>query len=370
MSSPADRDDVVRAARSLRRWAEETGVFSQGRSTGTLTRAQLGGPGSMFSAGAAEAFVSKPITAVGYAASERGDPRVYLYTRRKLTRAEEAGLADNGLGIPVTFRVAQPLSVSTPTAASRVPVLYRDGRLCCGSSISVGNTREAGTLGALLRGNGSTLYGLSCNHVTGGCSNSRVDMPIVAPGILDVGAAAPHPRTIGLHRQALQFIQGDPSSVPAYLDNEDAAVFEITDPGTVSSWQGDAYDTPADVEEPEEGAPVEKVGRTTGHTRGYVESRLVGPQRIDYDLVVHHSAEEGITFKGTVYFEPVYIVRGSGGGFAINGDSGSIVVQREAGAEPKAAVGLVIGGRGHEETYMVPLKAVLDKLGLSLVTGL
>jgi hypothetical protein len=86
-------------------------------------------------------------------------------------------------------------------------------------------------------------------------------------------------------------------------------------------------------------------------------------------LTVYHSAEENITFKGTVFFEPVYIIRGYDGGFAIEGDSGSVVVHREPGHSPTAAVGLVIGGRGNEETYMVPLKPVIEKLGLSLVTG-
>jgi hypothetical protein len=365
----ADREGIIKAAHDLRRWAEAAGVFSQGRSASTTPQRDVLGPGAMFSASAAETFISKPITAVGYAASGRADPRVFIYTRRKLTRAEESKLSENGVGVPVEFRVALPFSVTAPSTAARFPEMFHGERLTCGSSISVGNAREAGTLGALLRDDAGKLYGLSCNHVTGGCSNARVDVPIVAPGILDVGAGAPNPRTIGLHRRALQFIQGDPSSVPTYFDNRDAAVFEIVDPGLVSSWQGSEFDTPAIVADPEEDAPVEKVGRTTRHTRGVVESRLVGPQRIDYSLTVYHSAEENITFKGTVFFEPVYIIRGYDGGFAIEGDSGSVVVHREPGHSPTAAVGLVIGGRGNEETYMVPLKPVIEKLGLSLVTG-
>jgi hypothetical protein len=247
--------------------------------------------------------------------------------------------------------------------------MFRGDRLTCGSSISIGNAREAGTLGALLRDGKGKVYGLSCNHVTGGCSNARVDVPIVAPGILDVGAGAPNPRTIGLHKRTVQFIQGDPSSVPNYADNADSAVFEILDADRVTSWQGDEYDTPAAVAEPDEDAPVEEVGRTTRHTKGFIESRLVGAQRIDYNLTVYHSAEENITFRGTVFFEPVYILRGLGGTFATEGDSGAVVVHREQGKAPSAAVGMVIGGRGNEETYMIPLKSVLEKLGLKLISG-
>jgi hypothetical protein len=324
----ANRQQVIRKAIELRQWAELSGVFSQGRSARPTPQLDLLGAGAMFSAAAVETFLSKPITAIGYAASARQEPRVFIYTRRKLTRVEEKKLSDNGVEAPVEFRVAQPFSVVTPSTAARFPAMFHGDRLTCGSSISIGNAREAGTLGALLRDGKGKVYGLSCNHVTGGCSNARVDVPIVAPGILDVGAGAPSPRTIGLHRRALQFIQGDPSSVPNYLDNTDSAVFEILDGDRVSSWQGEEYDTPAVVADPEEDAPVEKVGRTTRHTKGFIESRLVGPQRIDYNLTVYHSAEENITFRGTVYFEPVYILRGLGGIFAIEGDSGAIVASK------------------------------------------
>ncbi len=112
---------------------------------------------------------------------------------------------------------------------------------------------------------------------------------------------------------------------------------------------------------------MEKVGRTTRHTKGFVESRLVGPQRIDYNLTIYHSAEENITFRGTVFFDPVYILRGFSGVFAIEGDSGALVVYREQGKTP-SAVGIVIGGH-NEETYMIPLKPVLEKLGLKLMSG-
>jgi hypothetical protein len=363
------RSDVKRAAEELRSWAERVGVFSQGRSSRPMPSLDVAAAGGMFAAGAVETFVAKPITAVGFAAPKHAEPTLYVYTRRKLTRAEEASLsADLRSDIPVAFRVAQPLSVTTPSAASRTPVVTRESRLCCGSSISIGNTREAGTLGALLRSPEGTVFGLSCNHVVGGCSNARRDVPIVSPGILDVGAGAPLPRFVGLHRRALPFVQGDPVAVPGYRDNQDAAIFEIADPASVTSWQGEAFDTPAMVAEPEEDSPVEKVGRTTGHTFGTIESRLVGPLRVDYDMIVHHSAEENISFRGTVYFEPVYLVRGSGGSFALAGDSGSIVVRREGAADPTAAVGLVIGGRG-EETYMVPLKPILTALGLDLASG-
>ena len=362
------RAHVERAALAVRRWAETAGVFSQGRASLASPQTDLSSAPSMFAAGAAETFAFKPITAVGFAASSRREPRVFIYTRRRLTKAEEASLRDNGLDVAVEFRVAQPFAVVSPSTAARFPAMFEGDRLTCGSSISVGNAREAGTLGALLVDADGTFFGLSCNHVTGGCSNARLEVPIVAPGILDVGAGSPFPRTIGLHRRALPFVPGDPSSVPTYVDNSDAAVFAVLDAGRVSSRQGDAYDTPGGTADPTEDAPVAKVGRTTRHTVGFVESRIVGPQRIDYNVTVYHSAEENIAFRGTLFFEPVFILRGFGGSFATEGDSGALVIDTTSPQKP-VAVGLVIGGRGNEETYMIQLKPILKRLNMKLVSG-
>lgn len=363
------RADALSKAMLLRRWAEETGAFSQGRAAGTyLPQVEAASAPSMFSAAASRAFAAKPITAIGVAASTRREARIFIYTRRKLTKIEQAKLtADSKLDLPVEFKVARPFSIQAPSSAPQMVDMFRKKRLACGSSISVGNTREAGTLGALLRDGNGKLFGLSCNHVTGGCSNARLNVPIVSPGIMDVTANGPHPRTIGFHAKTLQFIAGDPSSVPGYKSNLDSAVFEIGNESDVTSWQGNAFDTPSAVLDPEEDAPIEKVGRTTRHTRGVVESQLVGPQRIDYDLTVFHSAEENIAFRGTVFFEPVYMLRGIGGDFAIEGDSGALVVTREQGKDA-AAIGIVVGGHAGE-TFMLPLRPILSKLGMTLVSG-
>ena len=132
-----DRQHVIKRAHELRKWAEALGVFSQGRSTSGALRRDPGEPTTMFSAAGVNALVSKPITAIGYAASGRRDPRVFIYTRRKLTIAEQKGLADNKVDAPVEFRVAQPFSVMAPSTGTRFPAVYRGQRLACGSSISV-----------------------------------------------------------------------------------------------------------------------------------------------------------------------------------------------------------------------------------------
>lgn len=353
----------------MRRWAEASGYFTHGSSI--APRTDGGESARVFSAGAAHAFAAKPITAIGIAAPPKGDPKVYIYTRRPLNRAEKKALEDeNELSAPIEFRVARPFSVTSPSTAPSFQSMFSGEVVRCGSSISVGNVRDAGTLGALLKARGPTLYGLSCNHVTGGCSNARVDMPIVAPGILDVGSGGPLPRTVGLHKLALPFVQGVPAVVPNFGNNHDAALFEVQDPKAVSSSQGGHYDTPSRTTAPVEDAPVQKVGRTTRHTRGFIESQIVGPLRVDYDMTIHHSADENIAFKGGVFYEPVFMLRGRAGPFASSGDSGSLVVTDER--TPKA-VGLIIGGHPTTgETYMLPIEPVLRQaMGgpYRLVTG-
>jgi hypothetical protein len=363
------RQRLEAEARALRRAAEAAGVFGSGRSIGATGEPPPATDGIAFSAAAIETLIAKPIVAIGTALSALGGPRLFVYTRRRLTVAERRILADGGPTSPIEFRVARPFAVEGPSTVPHRSHRSTDPRLRCGGSIGIGNAREAGTLGALLVDRAGVLHGLSCNHVVGGCSNARIGLPIVAPGILDVAADAPPPATIGLHARALPFHPGDPAAIDDWRDNTDAAVFRLTDPDRACSLQGEAWDTPTVVAEPSEDAPVAKVGRTTGATTGIVESRLIGPQRIDYAVSVHHSAEETVAFRGSVFFEPIWVLRGDRSGFAASGDSGALVVETSAAGEPIAAVGLVIGGRGGEETWMLPLAPILDRLGMTLVGG-
>ncbi|MBR0893260.1 hypothetical protein JQ637_46290 [Bradyrhizobium diazoefficiens] len=85
----------------------------------------------------------------------------------------------------------------------------------CGSSISVGNNREAGTLGAIVRDSSAKQYGLTNNHVSGSCSFAPVGLPILAPGIVDVVPGNLSPFTIGFHSVALKMAPGSADNVRA-----------------------------------------------------------------------------------------------------------------------------------------------------------
>ncbi len=143
---------------------------------------------------------------------------------------------------------------------------------------------------------------------------------------------------------------------------EDIALAEVVDPARVSSWQGDdvdGFDTPASATPPYTGLAVKKFGRTTGFTKGTVESYLNTPFAIPY---------KSRHFNATVWFRDMWTVRGEPGTpFALQGDSGSLVVAGDA----DSAVGLVfaVGGYG-DYAIIIPMTHVLQQFGgLMLVTG-
>ncbi|AQR61635.1 hypothetical protein BZG35_08210 [Brevundimonas sp. LM2] len=358
-------------AQALRAWAEARQLFHAiGGSSGRLTPAGRGGGAEMFSAAAAEALTRKPITAVGFNPNRGDKGTVIVYTARPLNAGERSELIESyDRQAEIEFKTARPLVVDPGAASLAAPInLARQwSRYTCGSSVSLGNVRDAGTLGCLVRDREGAIYGLSANHVTGGCSNARQGHPIVAPGIKDVGAGQPDPRTIGYHDRAGPFVAGDPATVPPHL-NTDAAIFKLIKPDEISSWQGDFYDTPAEVGDPIEDAEIEKVGRSTRRTKGVIESELAGSHPVSYKTTVWISAEEPIEFRATVYFKPVFVLRGVRRAFAAPGDSGALVTQLGEGNR-RTAVGILFAGRESDVSYMLPLRPLLDHLELTLVSG-
>lgn len=236
----------------------------------------------------------------------------------------------------------------------------------CGSSISVGNFRDAGTLCCLVRDQAGTLYGMSNNHVSGSCSHAGIGLPILAPGIFDVAPGGLAPFTIGFHHAALPLIAGSADNVSAQA-NRDAAIFRIHDPLKVSSYQGDSYDTPPTVAPLVPGIQVEKVGRTTGHTHGQVISQFYGAHPIQYSVALYG-------FSGVVSFEPAFVIVGNSELFSDNGDSGSLITSVDSNGQ-RNAVGIVVGGMndssapGGKITIALSLTSILTELAVDLVSS-
>ncbi len=237
----------------------------------------------------------------------------------------------------------------------------------CGGSVSQGNSRDAGTLGALVRDIQGHLYGMSNNHITGGCSHAQFRLPILAPGVADVAPNGCDPFTIGYHARALEMSIGVPDNADPTA-NQDAAIFRIEKEALVSSFQGNSYDTPTIVSNLVDHQQVEKVGRSTGHTKGTVIGQAYGAVPILYNVPLYE-------FQGRVYFEPLFSVVGKNGPFSDHGDSGSLVTAlNEDGT--RSAVGIVVAGfidkaaPGEITSLVLPLRPVLERFEVELVSGL
>jgi hypothetical protein len=259
-----------------------------------------------------------------------------------------------------------PTTVAEATSTCALHIVGGNSFYTCGSSISVGNNREAGTFGCLVSDNAGQLYGLTNNHVSGACNYAPTGLPIIAPGVLDVGPSNPHPFTIGSHVRQLPMLVGDPSSVDHAM-NSDAALFEIASLERVSSMQRGFYDTPQSVTDMAPGMHVQKVGRTTALTNGVVLAEVVGAMGVSYT-----ASQYG--FAGVVYFEPLFVVHGLGDIFSEGGDSGSLVTHVDAQGV-RHAVGMVVAGcadnsaPGGKRSFVLPLRQVLNRFNVALVAG-
>lgn len=247
----------------------------------------------------------------------------------------------------------------------RVRVVNNLNRYTCGSSVSVGNYMDAGTLGALVKDSNGVIYGLSNNHVVGSCNHADVGLPILAPGVIDVAAGSLDPFTIGHHHKTLEMTPGSITIVDPKT-NHDAAIFKIADPRLVTSYQGDFYDTPSSVAQLVPGMIVEKVGRTTGHTVGVVKSQLISPVDVGYSATNYG-------FSGKVYFEPGFVIHGMTDAFSDSGDSGSLIVTKDNTGKTHA-VGIVVAGGpgkapGDKFSIALPIDTALTRLGVELVSG-
>jgi hypothetical protein len=291
---------------------------------------------------------------------------IHVYTSKKLSRGDQKALshaAVNIAGVPTSLvfkhgGMAHAGGVPAPPAVA--PVHMHGGRYSCGTSIYLASEKGAGTFGCLVRSQDGTLYGLSNNHVTGGCNYAVPGLQILAPGSLDVAAGAQDPETIGHHAKAYPFVDGIPEIVTAD-DNLDAALFKIADSNRVSSMQRAAYDTPAECIPMQVGMRVSKVGRTTGLTHGEVVSELPDCEGIEYDVDVCGG-------KKYVYFKSLFVIVATHGDFSQGGDSGSLVINID-GNGVRRAVGIIVGGDGTGLSFALSLDRVLEHFDVALVSS-
>lgn len=301
---------------------------------------------------------------------------VTIFSSQKIARSKEAEMRKvfsevYGDKIELRFDVSKPFRIDQAVQeyGRFEPILKHGGLIACGSSVGLGNQRNAGTLTALARGKRSDkgLYGISCNHVVGGCNTARPGTPIVVPGIQDVSSDHPDITVIGYHARAAAMSQG----LPGVFDitrNHDIACFAVNDEAGLTSIQGygdEAYDTPSSFidDPPQRGLQVKKWGRSTGFTRGEVDAVSVR-EYVEYDVTSYYGPMNSQRFRGTVYYKLVYEVSSISGPFSLGGDSGALVVTNDGKKEK--IVGMVIAGT-RLKSLVLPFQDGLNELGLSII---
>ena len=287
---------------------------------------------------------------------------IYIFTKKSITAAELKSLPirlqDNVKVEYIHGGIAFANNPVPPSAPSAY-VVSNTGRYTCGSSIHPAKVLGAGTMGCLVKGASNEIYGLSNNHVSGMNNFANIGEKILAPGHLDIYPRHPlDPFTIGYHSKTANFVQGVPDNVNV-SNNLDAAIFKIADPDRVSSSQGGIYDTPSIVSQLTCGLNVEKIGRSTGHTHGFVIAQATGAFPVGYSSIYGGNSQ--------AYFDPVFIVKSQTSNFSEPGDSGSLVTAVVNGQ--REAVGLLFAGDTMGNSYILPLSTILTNLGVTLLSG-
>jgi hypothetical protein len=209
----------------------------------------------------------------------------------------------------------------------------------------------AGTLGCFVQTRGGTPAMVSNNHVLANENQGLIGDAIVQPAPLD-GGDEDRDRVASLSSfEPLQL--DEPNLVDCAVAGLDEGVdFEaatlLDDIGPAGS--GDVIEAGRNE--------VEKLGRTTGRTRGRISAFEIDNLTVSYDMGV-------LRFDDQIEVETA-----EEGPFSLGGDSGSLVY----GAETGLAFGLLFAGsdqggpNGLGLSYLNPLGTVLSELDVELLT--
>jgi hypothetical protein len=297
------------------------------------------GAGAAPQASSYDAGEPRPHVAVGLTPAGDGRARVAVRLEREADRALLPDLgraAESQLDIRVIGRV-RALSSPTPDELQRRVRPLRPGLSVAHPDVS------AGTLGGFVR-IGGRLAVLSNNHVLAASDAAGIGDPVLQPGPADGGTARDR---VGRLTAFQDLTVGRANLV-------DAAV-AVLDPG-VAAEPGDLPGGPLSGPVPgsldiDPDELVEKVGRTTGHTRGRITAVEVDGVAVQYD-------------EGVYTFDDQIEIAGRSGAFSQGGDSGSVIWR----SRDRAPVGLLFAGsstggdEGTGVTFANPLATVLALL--------
>ena len=283
--------------------------------------------------------------------------QVYVNQKLSLRRLPLANRIPQTIRIPDDRSPDGVIEFFTDVQTARFTSLENTSRMRpAPSGISIGHRDiTAGTLGGLVRDtkNGKTVI-LSNNHVLGNSNEGSPGDAILQPGPAD-GGSFPADHIADLTRFVeIDFIPGSENLGDAAIAtprDANAVVWNTVDvgPGTPARTR--------DLDESDLGAAVHKTGRTTEHTRGFVQA-LFGTTQVKYDL-----------FKKATFVEQIIVSQAPGQpSFSNGGDSGSLVYDDE-----NRCVGLLFAGSQGTETepgttILNPIAHVLRLLEVELLT--
>ena len=358
--------DVRGTAEAILRWAKENRLFARQPMEDAADAvidedADVVPPPQEFTVPAVADVLRR--RAINLVAFNEKAAKVIIFTKTKLTVSDLKMVPPDMAGVEIEYTVGGVAAVKGSIPQTQGPQAYylHNQKYCCGSSIFPANCVGAGTFGFLAYDTNNKLFGVSNNHVTGACNHAHPGLPILAPGPLDVSDEGIDPFCLGRHSRLVPINDGIPENMDI-TGNIDAASFSISDPTEVCSMQGNLCDTPMAVDEPHPNDIIEKVGRTTGFTRGRIVGQAISPIPVTYGLPEYR-------VQKSVFFSNIYICQGLLGDFAKRGDSGALVMCYKPDGT-RVSVGLVFAvDEQRSLTYVVGLPGILTRLGLTICGG-
>ncbi len=278
------------------------------------------------------------VVGTGVGIGQDGMPVIKIYTQR----ARVPALPGNLAGIPVKVEAigtvfALASSEHDPTARFARPVPI---------GISTGHPDiSAGTIGARVKDVAGGLYALSNNHVYADANLAKKWDNVVQPGSYD-GGSLPEDEIGRLADYIRIDFAGGNNIVDAAIALTDSSLLD-------SSTAPEGYGPPntatrtAYIDQ-----AVQKCGRTTGCTSGYVSE-------ISVTLNVCY---EGTIFVCSKYARFVDQIGISPGTFSSSGDSGALIVSNDEARNP---VALLFAGSS-SLTFGNPIDAVLSSLSVTI----
>lgn len=272
-----------------------------------------------------------------------------------LAADDEHGVGDHGPAHHKLTLRASPLEgpgSELGVSGSSLNFVEMKGRLYC----------YAGTLGALVEDEGGT-YILSNNHVLARENDGEFEEPMIQAGILDQGPGCSinysDRNDIVAHLKYFVPLQLGKSLAKAQDNTVDAAIAKINVGANLVRADGAIMDigtlSPY-IETEAGGIDVQKSGRTTGHTYGYVFAT-------NATINVQYGTGYG-RFYDQIHIKPPDVENPPV--FSAGGDSGSLIVTVPSGTGKPQAVGLLFAG-GDTATYANPIKLVLEEMGTDMV---